>query len=321
MTSIELSEMARIVSDKKRYLSSQAGETLQSISDQCFDLFDQVDALDSCLQQAIGELPHCSMLYVTDRHYHQVSSNVMADQVDVSYRGQDLSHRPYLQDTIPLKGLVLSNSYQDVKSPSHCISLVQAIHKESEFRGLLIADFNLDQLPAENDMNRIISNWRQFRGDPAIRGSLFSQQRNHSLMDQQIDRVHDIVRALMSQHGVFHFKLHYSSARVTLWLYDQPHHYRLHHIDDLLDETLFSQYEMQDWPQEACVDEWQLAAALDQFRQLRFADENIYLRSGSVNIINGMVGLNFSCDGSYYIPVQEFIDNSLAYWLGSMNQA
>jgi hypothetical protein len=31
-------------------------------------------------------------------------------------------------------------------------------------------------------------------------------------------------------------------------------------------------------------------------------DENIDLRSGSLNIYNGIVGLNFSCDGSHYMP-------------------
>ncbi|MCK7471133.1 MAG: hypothetical protein MZU95_10405 [Desulfomicrobium escambiense] len=34
---------------------------------------------------------------------------------------------------------------------------------------------------------------------------------------------------------------------------------------------------------------------LVQFKALRFADETIYLRSGSINVMNGMVGLTFSC--------------------------
>ena len=49
------------------------------------------------------------------------------------------------------------------------------------------------------------------------------------------------------------------------------------------------------------------APVLDRLRELRLADENIYLRSGSLNIINGMVGLVFSCDGSHYIGYQDFI--------------
>jgi hypothetical protein len=46
---------------------------------------------------------------------------------------------------------------------------------------------------------------------------------------------------------------------------------------------------------------------LDEFRQLRRFDRNIYLRSGSLNVINGSVGLNFSCDGSHYLDYATFL--------------
>jgi len=41
------------------------------------------------------------------------------------------------------------------------------------------------------------------------------------------------------------------------------------------------------------------------------------LRAGSLNIFNGMVGLNFSCNGSHYMPWAEFLDKSLEFWLGT----
>lgn len=125
----------------------------------------------------------------------------------------------------------------------------------------------------------------------------------------------------MLQHGVFHFKLHYSSSRITLWLYDQPHHYCLHNIEDLLDKSIFKRYPIRAYPEEACFDAHKLGTILNQFKALRFADEIIYLRSASINVINGMVGLNFSCDGSHYIPINEFVDNAMEYWLGSLKTA
>ena len=45
-------------------------------------------------------------------------------------------------------------------------------------------------------------------------------------------------------------------------------------------------------------------------------DENVYLRAASLNVINGMVGLTFSCDGSHYIPAAEFLRNGEAFWFG-----
>ena len=51
-------------------------------------------------------------------------------------------------------------------------------------------------------------------------------------------------------------------------------------------------------------------------RELRFTDETIYLRAGSLNLCNGMVLFNFSCDGSHYIPYDEFLAKDLAFWFG-----
>ncbi|MBA1331657.1 hypothetical protein QQ73_11120, partial [Candidatus Endoriftia persephone str. Guaymas] len=55
----------------------------------------------------------------------------------------------------------------------------------------------------------------------------------------------------------------------------------------------------------------QLRAALDGLKALRFADETIYLRSASLNIMNGMIGLTFSCDGSHYMSIDEFLEKNL----------
>ena len=52
---------------------------------------------------------------------------------------------------------------------------------------------------------------------------------------------------------------------------------------------------------------------LEQFQLLRFMDENIYLRSGSLNIFNGMIGLNFSCDGSHYMSYREFLEKDIQF--------
>ena len=45
-------------------------------------------------------------------------------------------------------------------------------------------------------------------------------------------------------------------------------------------------------------------------------DETLYLRSGSLNIFNGMVGLTFSCDGSHYMPWRELLEKSVDFWVG-----
>ena len=49
-------------------------------------------------------------------------------------------------------------------------------------------------------------------------------------------------------------------------------------------------------------------AILNEFRRLRTTDKNIYLRNGSINRINGLIGMTFSCDGSHYIDHKTFFE-------------
>lgn len=43
-----------------------------------------------------------------------------------------------------------------------------------------------------------------------------------------------------------------------------------------------------------------------EFKRLRLTDETIYLRNAAVNLINGMINMSFSCDGTHYIDHQTF---------------
>lgn len=68
---------------------------------------------------------------------------------------------------------------------------------------------------------------------------------------------------------------------------------------------------------EAKVEPAQIHAVLQYFKLLRVVDETVYLRSASLNTMNAMVGLTFSCDGSHFIPVNEFLKRDLTFWFGS----
>jgi hypothetical protein len=119
---------------------------------------------------------------------------------------------------------------------------------------------------------------------------------------------------LLQSRGVFHMELHFSSSRATLWLYDDSYHYRIHTLDELNDACLA--YPARPYPKKAVISADSIPKIFKQFKILRFADETIYLRSASLNIINGMVALNFSCDGSHYIPAEEFLSRGEQFWLG-----
>jgi len=149
--------------------------------------------------------------------------------------------------------------------------------------------------------------WIQIRGDPSIRKFLFLQERKLNEFDEHLDDVLARVTDLICKYGVFHAKVHFSSGQVTLWLIDDPLRYRVHLKDEFLNLNAYHVYPLKEYTSDAVINADCIPQILEAFKQLRLKDPQIYLRSGSLNIINGIVGLNFSCDGSHYINFDEFL--------------
>jgi len=151
------------------------------------------------------------------------------------------------------------------------------------------------------------NDWIQIRGDPSIRDFLFLQERRLNEFDERIDEVIDRVADLICNYGVFHAKVHFSSGQVTLWLVDDPLRYRVHIKDEFLKLDHYQAYPLKEYTHQAVIKLDCILPILEGFKKLRTRDPQIYLRSGSLNVVNGFVGLNFSCDGSHYINFDEFL--------------
>ena len=117
------------------------------------------------------------------------------------------------------------------------------------------------------------------------------------------------------------FDRHEPPGGNDLWSVDDPYRFRIHGIEELGNPDLCLAYPRRDFPADAVIPEDAVIRILRCFRDLRFMDETIYLRSGMLNIFNGLIGLTFSCDGSHYMPWQEFLDKSLGFWLGTSDEA
>ena len=151
--------------------------------------------------------------------------------------------------------------------------------------------------------------WLQIKGDPSVREFLFQQSRVESLFDTELDRIHGIVRDLLTRKGAFHVKIHYSSSQLTGWFCDDAYRYRVFVREEVLAPDFIDQF------RDARLDhllpvisEEDCDAILAEFKRLRTTDETIYLRNGSVNRINGIIGMTFSCDGAHYIDHKEFFE-------------
>lgn len=149
--------------------------------------------------------------------------------------------------------------------------------------------------------------WLQMRGDPSIRRFLLSQSRVDNDFDDHLEEVLGTVELLLRERGVFHARIHFSSGQVTLWSMADPYNYQVFLKEEFLAPDFIAGFTQRKYPINATVPPGRIRDVLVILCALRHREDSVYLRSGSLNVINGMVGLVFSCDGSHYIDHREFL--------------
>lgn len=307
--------LAESVARQRELLANLLREPLERAAAACGRVWPRRADLNAVLTDALAALPSCKYLYALDTHAIQLSDNVSRDGLIESDFGRDRSDRPYMREAVPSQGFLLSQAYISLRVKRPSLTAIQIVRGDGgQVLGFVGADFDLRDLPLTGKLYDEPTYWRQIKGDPAIRGAVFHQTRSESQMDLHVDTVLGVMTELMEDHGIFHGKLHFSSSRATIWLVDDPYRYRLLDIDALTDPDTCLIYPRHPYPADAVVPKDKIRPVLDNLRALRFMDETFYLRAGSLNIFNGMVGLTFSCDGSHYLPWDEFLSKGYDFW-------
>ena len=303
---------------KKRLLSRCIKTPMMKLVRHCADDWGNPEKITTFLQQHIETIPNCQVLYCFDVLGKQFSGSVTRHGVDMSVLGRELNGRPYFQGLLPYNGMALSPIYLSLPNQQPVITALFAIKTDYDLLGFLAADFHIDDLPRiTRPSSEHKSHWAQYKGDPSIRSTVFMQQRTHSHFDQRLDRVIYIVYILLRKHGIFHVQIDFSSSRLVAWSSDTPFDFQVLSVDELFSNQLMQIYEKQPYPTDALVPEHTIMDVLSQFKLLRQADETIYLRSATLNIINGTVGLTFSCDGYHLMSVNEFLSKDIQFWIGN----
>ena len=311
-------DLQKSIARQRQVLGNWLSSSLNQLADDCVAVWPDRAALEQRLSEGLAELPYCKYLYVLDQNAHQITANASRIGTLQEHFGRDRSDRPYMAEALAGSPFSLSEAYISRNARRPSLTAVQRIENSAgEILGYLGADFDLRELPATQALYEQPGEWMQLKGDPAIRAGLFHQERVSSRMDERIDEVLDLLIELIAVHGVFHAKLHFSSSRATVWTLDDPYRFRLLSIAELTDADICLAYPRRDYPADALVPIEDVGKILRCFRELRFMDETLYLRSGMLNIFNGIVGLTFSCDGSHYMPWQEFLEKNLSFWLGT----
>ncbi len=304
-------EISELITNQKEFLTDQLGEGIMQLAqacDNCLDNEASLDQLNDLLFSYMQNHLYTNLVYVIDSFGVQLSANITKEGVDIEFQGQNLSDRPFFSAIDDSHPIYISDAYISRVTLKPCISVVHTICHDNEIIGMLVFDLDLESLPLpKQDLD--LDNWRQIKGDPEIRSNLFNQSRIESTMDQSLDTVHDISAELLCELGVFHLKLHYASSRATIWSLDNPYNYHVHVLEEVTSPNIFLLYPKKPYPKDAKVSQAQVKEIFEKFKYLRFMDENLYLKTGSLNIMNGTVGLSFSCDGNHYLAADDFLDN------------
>lgn len=304
--------------DKQRVmLAALLFDSMSDLAKSCAENMKDHQTLENFLSTEMATAQYCKYLWIVDKDGCQLTENATRTGFKQGQIGRDRIARPYLQRALKGDDYYLSEAYISRNSKRPSLTAVKAIvDSDGKTIGYLGADFDLRELPHTTEQYEDEKIWLQVKGDPAIRSGLFSQQRIESAMDAQIDDVLSLVEELILTRGVFHAKFHFSSSRATFWRADNPFIYHILNFDELSNPDICLAYQQQDYFDKAIVKPEKIALVFQQFKSLRFADETIYLRAASLNVVNGMVGLNFSCDGSHYMSHKEFLEKNLTFWFG-----
>jgi len=307
--------LQKSIRQQRKALSDSLQKPLIDIAKKCVTVWSERKGINSVFIDAIKDVPNCKYLYAMDTRGIQVSDNISHEGViDTDFK-RDRSSRPYMVETRMDTDFLLSEAYISLRVKRPSLTAVQSVReKNGNLLGFIGADFDLRDLPLTRDLYEEPRYWRQIKGDPSIRGTVFHQTRSDSIMDQKLDVILSVIEELMTDRGIFHVILHFSSNRAIIWQMDDPYRYRLLDIDELTDPDICLAYPRRNYPEDAIVSINKIRPILDGFQRLRFMDEMFYLRSGTVNIFNGIVGLTFSCDGSHYIPYDEFLNQEHTFW-------
>jgi len=302
---------------KQRIALAQLLSTpLGNIAQRCEGVWGERDQLDIILSENLATVPHCVFLYALDTRGVQISDNVSKTGLMPEHFGRDRSERPYMREGVPSWGFLLSDAYLSVRSNRPSLTALQVVNRGEETLGFIGADFDLRDLPVTSEVYEESHDWRQIKGDPAIRGSVFQQCRVDSLMDRNIETARAIIEELITERGMFQGVIHYSSSRATIWFVDDPFRYRILDAEALSDPDICMLYPACPYPEDAIIPAERVCSILRGMSKLRLADETLYLRSSSINIFNGMISLTFSCDGTHYMSWEEFLQKDMSFWTG-----
>ena len=299
---------------QREELARKLHEPLAQLAELCTPAWGDQAQLNAILMAGFTTIPHCTFLYCVGTDGMQICDNIGQAGLTPGHFGRDRSQRPYMKEAVPAWGFLLSDAYISLMEHRPSLTALQIVRADGRTLGYLGADFDLRNLPVTSELYEEPGYWRQVKGDPAIRGVVFQQSRVESPMDRHMQQAFSILEELLTQRGVFQCQIHFSSSQATIWTMADPFRYRILDNEALSDPDICLVFPSRPYPEDATIPQDDIKRIMNTLQSLRLTDPTFYLRTASINIFNGMVSLTFSCDGSHYMPYDEFLLKDTSFW-------
>ena len=194
-----------------------------------------------------------------------------------------------------------------------CITALQAVTDKNQLLGFIAADFHVKDIPITNTttLYRIQHQLKQ--------SGRTAQRRTKTDIDENIDYLIVVLSTLMQEHGIFQRQIYFDNGLCSLSSFDDPCRYQLFNVRELMDPEMLDLYNKADYNEHASVAAERIPEIFAQFKVLRQLDDDTYIRSGSLNIINGQISINLSHDGAHFMNYDKFLNSDLTHWLEPEN--
>lgn len=144
------------------------------------------------------------------------------------------------------------------------------------------------------------------RNDHSAQHGDFKQYKSNHF-DDRLDDILKLCVELILNKGVYHLKIHFSSSQLVCWTFDNPYSYQVYTSEEIFSDNFMDLFAPLNTKLHSCIDKNKIIPILESFKYLRCGKEGSELRNASIHIINGYIGLTFSCDDTRYINFKNYI--------------
>lgn len=128
---------------------------------------------------------------------------------------------------------------------------------------------------------------------------------NH--FDDRVEELAFIIENLISNKGVYHLSIHYSSSQLVCWTYDNPYSYQVYTADEVFSKSFMRFFSPLQPKIHTCIQNNMIPSIVNVLQGLRQKECGSELRNASIHTINGYIGLAFACDDTRYINYKDFL--------------